>query len=100
MFTAVKSKAKTFLLRTSLGLNAAALALIIVTALAAKTGYVHADIQIDPVSIGGGTAEHQALNGSLQKLASAVPASAITPAVTRVAAQDVPRPAEKPKVRE
>jgi hypothetical protein len=93
MLATARSKATTFILRVSLGLNAAALALILVTALAAKTGHFHADIQIDQFSIGGGTAEHQALNGSLQKLASAVPASAITP----VALKDGPRPAEKPR---
>jgi hypothetical protein len=95
MLDAIKSKSKTLALRASLTLNAAVVVLLLVSCLAAKTGHFHADIQIDPVTIGGGTSEHQALNAGLQKLASAVPASAVMPVAVR--AKTPPLPQEKPE---
>lgn len=87
-------KAKKIGTRTSFALNAAMLAFLAIAYLGAKTGVVHADVQFDGLTIGGGTAEHAAREQQIAALAKAMPVNALTPPTQH----EGPLPTRKPQV--
>jgi dienelactone hydrolase len=93
-----KQKLAKYCFMASLILNLAFAAEHGIAYLGAKTGVVHADVQFDGFSVGGGTAEHAAREQQLAALSAALPASAIKPPPVKPQPDNDPMPGRKPEV--
>ena len=74
-----KSRTMKYLLIASFAVNLAVAAEHGTAYLVAKSGRLHADVQIDGLQIGGGTAQLAEREQQLAALAGAMPISAVTP---------------------
>jgi len=93
---APKPRALKYVIIASLALNLAFGAEHGIAYLGAKTGFVHADVEFDGLSVGGGTSQHAAREQQLAALETALPVKALTPPP---AVQTPPLPQRKPSVK-
>jgi hypothetical protein len=95
MIEATKQKLLKYSLIASIVFNVGFVAEHGVAYLVTHSGRIHADVQVDGWSIGGGTKEAVAREQQLAALEAAVPVNALTPAPKP---QEGPLPSRKPQM--